>query len=147
MGLSHRLLSVTESLSCQDSGLRTKSDLFRSQMQSLISIPNPRFVIVSSERLLRLRMQRGMTQLQLAKAAGYTEWLVRKAEKGGRLDIATVQNLAEALSQFGEPVSADSLVVSARRTACCGHGYPLGFSGRVTGGKTLFSRAVGGVGW
>lgn len=51
-----------------------------------------------------------MTQLQLAKAAGYTERLVRKAEKGGRLDISTVQNLAEALSQFGEPVSVDSLL-------------------------------------
>ena len=51
-----------------------------------------------------------MTQLQLAKAAGYTERLVRKAETGGRLDISTVQNLAEALSQFGQPVSVDSLL-------------------------------------
>lgn len=37
--------------------------------------------------------------------------------------------------------------VSARRRSCCGHGYPLDFSGRVTGGKALFVGAVGGVGW
>jgi transcriptional regulator with XRE-family HTH domain len=51
-----------------------------------------------------------MTQLQLAKAAGYTERLVRKAEKGGSLDITTIQNLAEAFSQFGEPVKCESLI-------------------------------------
>ena len=71
---------------------------------------NPRFVPVSGEMLRRLRTERAMTQLQLGNAAGYTERLVRKAEKGGRLDIATVQNLAEALSQFGEPVSFESLL-------------------------------------
>jgi transcriptional regulator with XRE-family HTH domain len=51
-----------------------------------------------------------MTQLQLAKAAGYTERLVRKAEKGGSLDITTIQNLAEAFSQFGAPVKCASLI-------------------------------------
>jgi hypothetical protein len=43
---------------------------------------------------------------------------------------------------------ADELhIVSARRTACCGHGYLLDFSGRVIGGKALFGGAVGGLGW
>lgn len=46
-----------------------------------------------------------------------------------------------------ETSSPNAECVSARRTACCEHGYPLDFSGRVIGGKALFSRAVGGVGW
>ncbi len=50
-----------------------------------------------------------MTQYQLARVAGYTERLVRKAEKGGRLDVVTIRNLAGALSMFGQSVSADSL--------------------------------------
>lgn len=54
-------------------------------------------------------MERGMTQYQLARVAGYTERLVRKAEKGGRLDVVTIRNLAGALSMFGQSVSADSL--------------------------------------
>lgn len=50
-----------------------------------------------------------MTQYQLARIAGYTERLVRKAEKGGRLDVVTIRNLASALSMSGQSVSADSL--------------------------------------
>ena len=76
-------------------------------MQIAAQLTSPRFVIVSGEVVRRLRMERGMTQLQLARAAGYTERLIRKAEKGGRLDIRTVQNLAEALSQFGNHLSVE----------------------------------------
>ena len=50
-----------------------------------------------------------MTQYQLARMSGYTERLVRKAEKGGRLDVVTIRNLASALSMSGQSVSADSL--------------------------------------
>lgn len=46
-----------------------------------------------------------------------------------------------------ERFSSCKVFVSARRRSCCGHGYPLDFSGRVTGGKALFVGAVGGVGW
>jgi transcriptional regulator with XRE-family HTH domain len=79
-------------------------------MQIAAQLTSPRFVIVSGEVVRRLRMERGMTQLQLARAAGYTERLIRKAEKGGRLDIRTVQNLAEALSQFGNHLSVEILL-------------------------------------
>ncbi len=79
-------------------------------MQTSAQTSNPRFVTVSGELLCRLRVERGMTQLQLAKAAGYTERLVRKAEKGGRLDIRSIQNLAEALSQSGKPVLVERLI-------------------------------------
>ncbi len=79
-------------------------------MQTSAQTSNPRFVTVNGELLSRLRVDRGMTQLQLAKAAGYTERLVRKAEKGGRLDIRSIQNLAEALSQFGTPVLVERLI-------------------------------------
>lgn len=57
----------------------------------------------------RMRKQRELTQCPPANASGDTQPLIRKAEKGGRLDIATVQNLAEASSQFGESVSVSSL--------------------------------------
>ncbi len=79
-------------------------------MQTSARLSNPRFVTVNGELLSRLRVDRGMTQLQLAKAAGYTERLVRKAEKGGRLDIRSIQNLAEALSQSGKPVLVERLI-------------------------------------
>ncbi|MFO0999033.1 MAG: nuclear transport factor 2 family protein [Planctomycetaceae bacterium] len=78
-------------------------------MQSPPAFSNPRFIAVSGALLRRLRMERGMTQFQLARIAGYTERLVRKAEKGGRLDIVTIRNLASALSMGGQLVSPDSL--------------------------------------
>ena len=79
-------------------------------MESSEQHVSPRFVAVNGQHLRQLRMERGMTQLQLARAAGYTERLIRKAEKSGRLDIATIHDLAEALSQSGENVSLGHLL-------------------------------------
>ncbi|MFO0425100.1 MAG: helix-turn-helix domain-containing protein [Planctomyces sp.] len=64
-----------------------------------------------------MRIQRGLTQRQLAKVSGHTERLIRKGKKGVRLDNTTVQNLAEALSQFGENVSVSSLLQDNPATA------------------------------
>ena len=70
---------------------------------------NPRFIAINGRELRNCRLALGWTQFQLAKSAGYTERLIRKAEKGGTLDIATIQNLAEALSTTDSAVSIKSL--------------------------------------
>lgn len=70
-----------------------------------------RFVAINGRALRSRRLQLGWTQRQLAKAAGYTERLIRKAESGGSLDIATVQNLAESLSSNGDRVSSEALIL------------------------------------
>ena len=72
---------------------------------------NPRFLPINGRELRNCRLARGWTQSQLAKSAGYTERLIRKAEKGGTLDIATIQNLAEALSSPDKVVLPESLTL------------------------------------
>jgi DNA-binding XRE family transcriptional regulator len=58
---------------------------------------NARSVRINSMLLRQLRIDRGLTQRELAKLAGYSERLIRKAETGGCLSIETIQNIAEAL--------------------------------------------------
>jgi transcriptional regulator with XRE-family HTH domain len=72
---------------------------------------NPRFIAINGRELRNCRLVLGWTQFQLAKSAGYTERLIRKAEKGGTLDIVTIQNLAEALSTPDRIVSPESLML------------------------------------
>lgn len=54
---------------------------------------------VCGESLRDLRIMRGLTQAELARRAGYSERLVRKAEAGGALSLSTIEDLAEALSR------------------------------------------------
>jgi len=70
-----------------------------------------RFLAVNGRKLRSFRLTRGWTQAQLAKSSGYSERLVRKAEKGGTLDLETIQNIAEALSTPEAPVSTESLTL------------------------------------
>jgi len=70
-----------------------------------------RFLTVNGRKLRSIRLTRGWTQAQLAKSSGYSERLVRKAEKGGTLDLETLQNIAEALSTPEDPVSTESLTL------------------------------------
>ena len=86
-------------------------------MCPLISDSRSCFVTVVGSLMRRMRIQRGLTQRQLAKVSGHTERLIRKGKKGVRLDNTTVQNLAEALSQFGENVSVSSLLQDNPATA------------------------------
>ena len=72
---------------------------------------NARFIEVNGRELRIRRLSRGWTQRQLARSAGYTERLIRKAEIGGTLDIKTVQDLAEALSTPDNAVAVASLTV------------------------------------
>lgn len=53
---------------------------------------------VCGENVRSLRVMRGLTQTDLAKQAGYSERLVRKAEASGALSLSTIEDLAEALS-------------------------------------------------
>ena len=70
-----------------------------------------RFIAINGRKLRSFRLSRGWTQSQLAKSSGYSERLVRKAEKGGTLDQDTIQNIAEALSTPEAPVSIESLTL------------------------------------
>lgn len=64
---------------------------------------------VCGDSLRELRIMRGLTQLELAKLAGYSERLVRKAEAGGALSLTSIDDLAEALSCKERRVAASDL--------------------------------------
>ena len=67
---------------------------------------------VCANKLRNLRLHRALTQAELATKAGYSERLIRKAEAGGRLNLATLQDLATVLSTEQEMVDPMDLVVS-----------------------------------
>lgn len=66
---------------------------------------------VNGTEIRRLRIARGWTQKELARIAGYSERLIRKAEKGGSLNPSTITNLAIALSTPTEPVTPAQLII------------------------------------
>lgn len=68
-----------------------------------------RGLCVCGDSLRDLRIKRGLTQLELAKLAGYSERLVRKAEAGGALSLTSIEDLAEALSCKDRRVVASDL--------------------------------------
>lgn len=70
--------------------------------------------------LRRLRRKRGWTQSQLARIAGYTVRLISKAETGHRISLATIEDLAEALSSDQEVIYPQDLVFdpSSRTREC-----------------------------
>lgn len=78
-----------------------------------------RFQQVNTQVLRELRLKRGWSQKELAEKAGYSDRLVRKAEFGGKLDVDTIRNIAEALSTLNEKVTLDFLtndVLSVAKT-------------------------------
>lgn len=78
-----------------------------------------RFRSINTTKLKNLRLQLGWSQADLAKAAGYSERSIRKAEKGGALNYDTIQDLAETFVNHGMDISADELmfdIVSIART-------------------------------
>jgi len=70
-----------------------------------------RFVAVNGREINSRRIARGWTQEQFAKVSGYSERLIRKAESGGRLDVVTISDLADALSTPESPVTVESLTL------------------------------------
>lgn len=69
-----------------------------------------RFLPIHSSTLKELRIARGWSQAELARRAGYSDRLIRKAELGGNLDIQTIRDIAEALSQMDSMVTFETLV-------------------------------------
>jgi transcriptional regulator with XRE-family HTH domain len=65
---------------------------------------------INRQRLVSLRKYKGWTQVQLAEAAGYSERLVIKAESGAPISLATIADLARALSTETSPVTAADLL-------------------------------------
>lgn len=76
-----------------------------------------RGVQVCGGNLRNLRILRGMTQVELAQRAGYSERLVRKAEAGGSLSLATIEDLADALSSEFKRVAPSDLCSSPEMLA------------------------------
>lgn len=76
-----------------------------------------RLVRTNGHALRDYRMERGLTQQELAKTSGYSTRLIRKAEASGVLDVETVRNIAEALSTENIPVSFHQLTLDNRAIA------------------------------
>ena len=75
-------------------------------------MPQPkRFQPVNKLNLRRLRMENGWSQDELAKQAGYSERLIRKAEAGGTVRSQTIRDIAEALSLPEAQVTYEDLVL------------------------------------
>lgn len=69
------------------------------------------FQPVNRVNLRRLRMEQGLSQDELAKRAGYSDRLIRKAEAGGNVCSQTIRDLADALSFPDAPVTYEDLVL------------------------------------
>jgi len=74
-------------------------------------------VCTNGKHVASLRKRIGLTQKQLAKIAGYSERLIRKAESDGSLSKLTIHDLAVALSNNGAPVQAEDLICSPESLA------------------------------
>lgn len=77
----------------------------------------PRSIRTNGNSIRRFRLDRGWTQQQLAKLAGYSPRLIRKAESCGPLDLETVRNIAEAFSSSGSIVTLQHLTLDIRAIA------------------------------
>lgn len=76
-----------------------------------------RSIRTNGNSIRRLRLERGWTQTELAKRAGYSPRLIGKAEGNGCLDLETIRNIAEALSNTGHVVSVEHLTLDIRSIA------------------------------
>lgn len=72
--------------------------------------PPSRFRQINGNTLKKHRLNRGWSQSELARKAGYSERLIRKAEAGGSLSFETIADLAEALSDDQRCIAADHLL-------------------------------------
>ena len=76
----------------------------------------------------------GMSQLELSRRSGYSERLIRKAEAGGTLRLATIRDLAMAMTFDGHSITLQDLTLfalshsstdSVSRTSCDSCSSPL----------------------
>ncbi len=66
---------------------------------------------IDARKLKALRIQLGWTQGDLARFAGYSERLIRKAEASGSLSVGTIRDIAQALSVCGRTVTVEQLTI------------------------------------
>jgi len=69
------------------------------------------------KRLAKLRITQGLSQTELAKKAGYSERLIRKAESGEPITFSAIQHIAAALGQNGTAVHPEDLVSNPAQLA------------------------------
>ncbi|WP_182865162.1 helix-turn-helix domain-containing protein [Rhodopirellula sp. JC639] len=72
---------------------------------------------IRPNRLRSIRHGIGLSQTQLAAAAGYSSRLIRKAESVGRLSGAAVKDIVQALRERGADVDLDDLLFDELLTA------------------------------
>jgi len=90
--------------------------VLRALLTERVLLTVSRSVHVIGERVRFYRNRLGWTQEDLAKKAGYTDRLIRKAEHGGVLTRETLENLAEALSTSDLQLDAWDLCRSPHST-------------------------------
>ena len=71
----------------------------------------------NGELLKKTRTSRNWSQRRLAQHAGYSQRLISKAEAGGRLTVATLEVLAQALSTATHTVFPEELIGSPEALA------------------------------
>lgn len=69
-------------------------------------------VQLSPELFRSARLERGLTQRELANLAGYSERVIRKAELGGRIRFQLACDIAEALSTPSRTITLEHLCFS-----------------------------------
>jgi transcriptional regulator with XRE-family HTH domain len=72
---------------------------------------------INGDRLRKLREALGWSQITMAKKAGYSERLVRKAESGGSLRVQTIRHIAEAFSANYVPVKWTDLIKDSQNVS------------------------------
>ncbi|WP_168565819.1 helix-turn-helix domain-containing protein [Crateriforma spongiae] len=65
---------------------------------------------INRHLLRETRLICGLTQYELAIKAGYSERVIRKAEREGRASGATIETLAETLSEHGASVGVEAFI-------------------------------------
>ena len=106
---------ISDSQNCHTAASGKTMDNSRLEIDfgtSRLKKPSSVTVPVNGQRVQSLRQSAGMTQEELAKKAGYSDRLVRKAEASSPLRKSTIADLADALSTATQKVTADDLVFS-----------------------------------
>lgn len=73
---------------------------------------SPRFQSINAKLLRSLRRKVGWSQSELGKRAGYCERVIRKAEAGGKLNLETIENIAQTFSGISIPITSRELIFS-----------------------------------
>lgn len=76
-----------------------------------------RFTFVNGKKIQSLRLQCGWTQRDLARIAGYSVRVIRKAEATGSLKLQTVNDLSHAFQSRGIEIASEDLIIDQTSVA------------------------------